>query len=133
MKTFKVSVVTPDGPVYESDVEMVSVKAASGELGILAGHVPLVAPLTISAVRLKKNNETELVAVAGGFIEVRPDQVSILSPAAEKAEDIDVERALRAKERAEERLKQKQQENIDFKRAELALRRAVNRINIAGK
>lgn len=133
MKTFKVSVVTPDGPVYESDVEMVSVKAASGELGILAGHVPLVAPLTISAVRLKKNNETELVAVSGGFIEVRPDQVSILSPAAEKAEDIDVERALRAKERAEERLKQKQQENIDFKRAELALRRAVNRINIAGK
>ena len=73
------------------------------------------------------------MAVAGGFIEVRPDQVSILSPAAEKAEDIDVERALRAKERAEERLKQKQQENIDFKRAELALRRAVNRINIAGK
>lgn len=54
MKTVSVSIVTPDGPVYESDVEMVSTKAASGELGILPGHVPMVAPLAIGAVRLKK-------------------------------------------------------------------------------
>ena len=54
MKTIKVSVVTPDGPVYDSDVEMVSTKAKSGELGILPGHIPLVAPLEIGAVRLKK-------------------------------------------------------------------------------
>ena len=59
MKTIKVNVVTPDGPVYESDVEMVSTKAQSGELGILPGHIPMVAPLQIGVVRLKKGGKTE--------------------------------------------------------------------------
>jgi F-type H+-transporting ATPase subunit epsilon len=131
MKTIKVSVVTPDGPVYEADVEMVSAKAQSGELGILPGHIPMVAPLQIGAVRLKKGGNTELVAVSGGFLEVRPDQVTILAQAAEKAEDIDVERAKAAKARAEKRLQSKQ-DDIDFKRAELALKRAINRLNVAG-
>lgn len=133
MKTVAVSIVTPDGPVYDGEVEMVSTKSTSGELGVLPGHIPMVAPLDICAVRLKKNNQTQLVAVSGGFLEVRPDKVTILAQAAEKAEDIDVERALRAKQRAEERLKmkEKKQANVDFKRAELALRRAINRINVA--
>ncbi|MBO8175980.1 MAG: F0F1 ATP synthase subunit epsilon [Bacillus sp. (in: Bacteria)] len=129
MKTLTVSIVTPDGPVYESDVEMVSAKAQSGELGILPGHIPMVAPLQIGAVRLKKGGNTELVAVSGGFLEVRPDKVTILAQAAEKASEIDVERAKAAKERAERRLQAKQ-EDIDFKRAELALKRAMNRINV---
>nr|WP_263324171.1 F0F1 ATP synthase subunit epsilon [Neobacillus sp. Marseille-Q6967] len=134
MKTIKVSVVTPDGPVYESDVEMVSTKAQSGELGILPGHIPMVAPLAIGVVRLKKNGkEQDLVAVSGGFLEVRPEQVTILAQAAEKAEDIDVERATRAKERAEQRLRESHQENIDFKRAELALQRAINRLTVTGR
>ena len=131
MKTIKVSVVTPDGPVYESDVEMVSTKAKTGELGILPGHVPMVAPLEIGAVRLKKDGKTEFVAVSGGFLEVRPEQVTVLAQSAEKSNDIDVERALRAKERAEQRMKEQKLEHIDFKRAELAMRRAVNRLNVA--
>jgi F-type H+-transporting ATPase subunit epsilon len=132
MKTIKVSVVTPDGPVYESDVEMVSTRATSGELGILPGHIPLVAPLDITSVRLKKDGKyVETIAVSGGFLEVRPEQVTILAQAAEKASDIDVERAQRAKERAEQRLNDQHQEHIDFKRAEIALRRAVNRISVA--
>ncbi|MCH6268593.1 F0F1 ATP synthase subunit epsilon [Neobacillus citreus] len=132
MKTIKVSVVTPDGPVYESDVEMVSTKAKGGELGILPGHIPLVAPLEIGAVRLKlAGGKQEQIAVSGGFLEVRPEQVTVLAQAAEKASDIDVERAQRAKERAEQRLQQAQQEHVDFKRAELALRRAVNRLNVS--
>lgn len=130
MKTIKVSVVTPDGPVYEADVEMVSTKAKSGELGILPGHIPLVAPLEISAVRLKKGGETKYIAVSGGFLEVRPDKVTILAQSAEKAEDIDVARAKAAKERAERRLQSKE-DDIDFKRAELALKRAINRLNVA--
>ncbi|ANB56513.1 ATP synthase F1, epsilon subunit [Anoxybacillus sp. B7M1] len=132
MKTIKVNVVTPDGPVYEADVEMVSTKAKSGELGILPGHIPLVAPLEIGSIRLKKDGKTELIAVSGGFLEVRPDKVTVLAQAAEKAEDIDVVRAQAAKERAERRLEAKQ-DHIDFKRAELALRRAINRLEIAGK
>lgn len=132
MKTIKVSVVTPDGPVYEADVEMVSAKAQSGELGVLPGHIPMVAPLEIGVVRLKKGNATELVAVSGGFLEVRPDRVTILAQAAERAEDIDVARAKAAKERAERRLQAKQGD-IDYNRAELALRRALNRLNVANR
>jgi F-type H+-transporting ATPase subunit epsilon len=133
MKTINVSVVTPDGSVYESDVEMVSTKAQSGELGILAGHIPMVAPLQIGVVRLINGASTDFVAVSGGFLEVRPDKVTILAQSAERSNEIDAERALRAKERAEKRLREAQQANVDFKRAELALQRAINRLSIVEK
>ncbi|KUP04150.1 ATP synthase F0F1 subunit epsilon [Bacillus coahuilensis m2-6] len=129
MKTLQVNIVTPDGPVYDAQVEMVSTKAQSGELGILPGHIPMVAPLQIGAVRLKNGAKQELVAVTGGFIEVRPDQVTILAQAAETAESIDVARANEALRRAQERLQAKQ-DNVDFSRAELALKRAMNRIDV---
>ncbi|MDM5329710.1 F0F1 ATP synthase subunit epsilon [Neobacillus sp. CF12] len=135
MKTIKVSIVTPNGPVYESDVEMVITKAQSGELGILPGHIPMVAPLAVGAVRLKHagSKQEDLVAVSGGILEVRPEQVTILAQAAEKAEDIDVERAQKAKERAEQRMREQKAEDIDFRRAELALQRAINRLTVTGK
>ncbi|AHZ17691.1 F0F1 ATP synthase subunit epsilon [Bacillus velezensis] len=131
MKTVKVNIVTPDGPVYDADIEMVSVRAESGDLGILPGHIPTVAPLKIGAVRLKKDGQTELAAVSGGFLEVRPDQVTILAQAAETAESIDKERALAAKKRAEDRLN-KRSDDTDIRRAELALQRAVNRLDVVG-
>jgi len=132
MKTIAVSIVTPDGPVHNSEVEMVVTKATSGEIGVSAGHVPLVAPLAIGSVRLKNGTSTtEKFAVSGGFLEVRPDQVTVLAQAAESANEIDVDRALKAKQRAEERLNQKREANIDHKRAELALRRAMNRISVS--
>src|SRR5699024_2698907 len=107
---------------------MISCKAESGELGILPGHIPLVAPLSISAVRLKGDNP-QRIAVSGGFLEVRPDKVTILAQSAERPGDIDIERARAAKERAEKRLQAKQDE-IDFRRAELALKRALNRLEV---
>ncbi|MGX1262548.1 F-type H+-transporting ATPase subunit epsilon [Rossellomorea marisflavi] len=130
MKTLKVNIVTPDGPVYDSEVDMVSTKAQSGELGILPGHIPMVAPLQIGAVRLKKGGDTELVAVSGGFLEVRPEQVTILAQSAETAEAIDIERAKEAKGRAEGRI-QGSRDDVDFRRAELSLKRAMNRINVS--
>ncbi|WP_400244007.1 F0F1 ATP synthase subunit epsilon [Niallia sp. JL1B1071] len=133
MKTIKVNVVTPDGPVHESDVEMVIAKAESGELGILAGHIPMVAPLKIGAVHLKKGSDSEYLAVNGGILEVRPDQVTVLAQSAELAEKIDYDRALRAKERAEQRIHAQKTEHVDFRRAELALQRAMNRISIVEK
>ncbi|MFB0634104.1 F0F1 ATP synthase subunit epsilon [Bacillus rugosus] len=132
MKTVKVNIVTPDGPVYDADIEMVSVRAESGDLGILPGHIPTVAPFKIGAVRLKKDGQTELVAVSGGFVEVRPDQVTILAQAAETAEGIDKERAAAARQRAQERLNS-QSDDTDIRRAELALQRALNRLDVAGK
>ncbi|GLC87918.1 F0F1 ATP synthase subunit epsilon [Lysinibacillus piscis] len=130
MKTVAVSIVTPDGPVCDSEVSMVVAKTTSGEIGVLAGHIPMVAPLAIGAVKLKQaNGSTELVAVSGGFIEIRPDKISILAPSAEIAENIDVKRAKEAVKRAEGRIQNKQ-DDIDFKRAELSLKRALNRINV---
>ena len=130
MKTVTVNIVTPDGPVYDSEVTMVIAKTTSGEIGVLAGHIPMVAPLAIGAVKLKKEGgQEELVAVNGGFVEVRPDKISILAPAAELASSIDVARAQEAKTRAEQRLQSKQ-DDIDFNRAELALKRAINRIKV---
>lgn len=131
MKTLNVTVVTPDGPVLDGDYEMVSCKSEVGELGILPNHIPLVAPLAISIIRLKHGNEEEKVAVSGGFVEVRPDQVTILAQSAEKGGDIDVQRAEAAKRRAESRLEAKQ-EDIDFRRAELSLKRAMNRLSASG-
>ncbi len=123
------SVVTPDGPVLEDSFDMVSCKAENGELGILPGHIPMVAPLTISGVRLKRENDTERLAVNGGFLEVRPDKVTILAQSAEKPSEINVDRAEEAKARAEKRLQSKQ-DDVDFQRAELALKRAMNRLEI---
>ena len=98
--------------------------------GDLTGHIPTVAPLKISAVRLKNGGHTDYVAVSGGFIEVRPDKVTVLSSSAEEANHIDIHRANEAKRRAEQRLQDKQA-HVDFKRAEMALQRAVNRLNVS--
>ncbi|MBB5174069.1 F0F1 ATP synthase subunit epsilon [Texcoconibacillus texcoconensis] len=133
MKTMQANVVTPDGKVYEGDVEMVSVKTSEGGLGILPGHLPLVTPLTIGAVRAKKDGNIQLIAVNGGFMEVRSDEVNVLAESAELPSDIDVARARAAKERAERRLDKAKKDDIDFKRAELALKRAINRLDVAEK
>ncbi len=93
MPTIDVHVVTPDGKVYDGAVNMVSVRTVEGELGIMAKHIPLVAPLTIGPVRFTKGSDVEKVAVSGGFVEVRPDQVTILAEAAELPSAIDVDRA----------------------------------------
>ncbi len=111
---------------------MVIVKGASGELGILPNHIPLVTPLKIAPITIKKGNATELIAVNGGFMEVRKEKVVILAESAEFPGDIDVERARAAKERAEQRLGAKQDE-VDFRRAELSLQRAMNRLDTASK
>lgn len=129
MKTITVNIVTPDGPVYDSEVSMVIAVTATGEMGVLPGHIPTVAPLGIGAVRLKKENSTELVAVSGGFLEIRPEKVTILAQSAERATEIDLARAQESAKRAEALL-QARKDEIDYKRAELALRRATNRINV---
>ena len=123
------SVVTPDGPILEDTFEMVVCKAEDGELGILPNHTPLIAPLVISATRLKREGKTVKIAINGGFVEVNDNKVTILAQSAETPGNIDVQRARKAKERAERRLKTKK-DDIDFRRAEYALRRAINRLDI---
>ncbi|WP_342513227.1 F0F1 ATP synthase subunit epsilon [Sporosarcina sp. FSL K6-1522] len=129
MKTIKVNIVTPDGPVCETEANIVIAVTESGEVGILPGHISTVAPLQIGALRLKKDNSTEFVAVHGGFIEVRPDVVTVLAQSAEMASSIDIARAKRAAKKAEDALQAKK-EDLDYKLVELELKRAINRINV---
>lgn len=129
MKTIKVNIVTPNGPVSETEADMVIASTETGEIGILPGHIAMVAPLQIGALRLKKDHTTVNVAVHGGFIEVRPDVITVLAQNAELATDIDIARAQRAAKRAEEQLQAKA-DKLDAQLVELDLKRAINRINV---
>jgi len=132
VSTLLLEVVTPERIVYSEQADMVVVKGAEGELGILPNHIPLVTPLKIAPVRVKSGSKEQLIAVHGGFMEVRKDKVVILAESAELPEEIDVDRARSAKERAERRLAQRA-ENIDDARAQIALQKAINRLKVSGK
>ncbi|BCB96948.1 ATP synthase epsilon chain [Dissulfurispira thermophila] len=125
----RLDIVTPHGLVLSEDVDEVTAAGTEGEFGVLPGHVPFVTTLKIGMLILRKDNKTEYVFVNSGYAEVSPDKVIILADSAERAEDIDIERALAAKKRAEERLAQA--EKYDFARAMAALERASIRIQIA--
>lgn len=129
-KTVQVDILTAERTVYSEEVEMVIVPAIDGELGVLPNHAPLVTGLDIGEIRIKKDGEEIELATSGGFMEVKPDQVNILADTAEFPDEIDVERAKNAKQRAKNRL-QKDEPRINDTRAEAALQRAINRIDIA--
>lgn len=133
MNTLFASIVTPNGKVYEGDVHMVSVRATSGDMGILPNHMPLVAPLKISAVKLKHLESDEYVAVSGGFVEIRRDSVTILTESAERKVDIDVARAERAKAEAEAKLASLTEDSPEYKAVLNDLKRAENRLHVADR
>jgi F-type H+-transporting ATPase subunit epsilon len=128
--TIRLEIVTPDRVVYNQDVNMVIARATDGDIGILPGHAPLIAGLAIAPLRIKFEEGEEQLAVTGGFIEVQPQKVTILAKTAETPAEIDVRRAQEAKGRAENRLKS-DSEDIDFTRAEIALQRALVRLQVA--
>ena len=103
-----------------------------GELGILPDHTPLISRLQTGVLSFRAGTERQLLHVSGGFVEVLPGHVSVLSDVAERPEEIDLERAQRARERAERRLATLG-EDVDFRRAELKLQRAMIRIQLANK
>lgn len=129
MAGFMLEIVTPDRKFFEEEVDLVIVRGVGGDLGILKDHAPLVTPLDIGKIKIKQAGDTRIAAVAGGYIEVTKNKTTIVSDAAEWPEEIDIERAEEAKHRAEERLQRR--DNIDVARAEIALRKAINRINVA--
>jgi F-type H+-transporting ATPase subunit epsilon len=134
VSTFLLEIVTPERKVYAEEANMLIAKGVEGELGILPNHIPLVTPLKIAPITVKKQGAKDvLIAVNGGFMEVRKDKVVILAESAELPEQIDVDRAKAARERAQKRLADAKQANVDFKRAELALQRATNRIDVFGR
>lgn len=129
-----INVVTPDGSVYENTTDLVICKTTVGEIGIMPNHLPLLASLAIDEVRVKVDDENfDEIAVSGGFVEFSDNNLSVVASAAERKETIDVSRAERAKQRAEKRIEEAKNENngIDLRRAEVSLRRAINRLNIS--
>jgi F-type H+-transporting ATPase subunit epsilon len=130
-KQIELSVVTPDRQVVHESVESVSFPGKNGYLGILPGHAPLLTELDIGEIDYTRQGTRHYLGVCWGFAEVLPDRVIVLAQTAERAEEIDLTRAQRAKQRAEERLKKPGDTEIDLERARIALERAVMRIQTA--
>ena len=127
-------VVTPDQVVVSEEADMVVAPGTEGEFGVLPGHVLFLSGIVPGELRYTSGTKKESLAVTTGFAEVSNDKVSILVDAAERASDIDIERARRAIERARQRLaKERGAEDVDFRRAEGALQRAIIRLKIAEK
>jgi len=128
--TFEFIVVTPERQIREGPAEMIVVRGAEGDLGILPRHIPLVTPIKPSVLEVRAPGGRERYAITGGFLEVRGDQVNVLARTAERPDEIDAGRAEAARKRAEERLEE-HRADLDIVRAELALQRAVVRLQVA--
>jgi F-type H+-transporting ATPase subunit epsilon len=129
----KLEVVTPKGAVVNEDVDIVTAPGFAGEFGVLANHAPFLSTIKIGSLRYKKDGSEEELMISGGFCEVSTNKITFLVESAERGHEIDVDRALKAKERAEKRLAEmkEHQEKIDRARVEAALQRALARLKIA--
>jgi len=127
-KQLLLEIVTPDRKVLSQEVEYVGAPGVQGEFGVLPNHIPFLSSLGVGSLYYKSAGKTFYVFVAGGFCEVQGEKVTVLAEVAEKAEEIDMERARKARERAEQRLTQ-QQEQIQFARVQAELRRAMARMS----
>jgi F-type H+-transporting ATPase subunit epsilon len=132
--TLKLEIVTPDRKVLSEEVDYVGCPGIEGEFGILASHVPFLSALGIGNLYYKQGGKNFYVFVAGGFAEVSDNKVTILAEVAEKASEIDLDRAQKAMARAEQRVSQAK-EKMDFARNQAALKRAIMRLscNQSGK
>lgn len=129
--SLRLKIVTPERQVYSHDVDMVVAPGIEGQLAILPRHAPLVTALTFGELRVKRGDEEASFAISSGFMEVQPNQVTVLAYMAEHAAEADLERAEAAQRRAEKRQLVRTQEHVDFARAEAALRRSMTRIKVS--
>ena len=146
MAQMTVQVVTPDGLKYDHHASFIHAVTKDGQIGILPGHINLIAPLEVDELKVRRvddESHVDWIAVNGGIIEVKDDFITIIANSAERDRDIDVSRAERAKQRAERVLEEatkhvleeatKSDRNDDVQRAQVALRRALNRISVGTK
>lgn len=128
---FQLEIVTPERQFFSDEVEMVIVKGIEGDLAILENRAPLITPLTIGLIKIfeKKDGEERVAAIVDGYVTVTKEKTTVITDSAEWPEEIDEARAKEAKARAEKRLKEKESSGVDTARAEIALKRAINRLN----
>ena len=131
-ETFHLEIVTPEKKVVQTKAEEIQIPGSNGYLGIMPGHAPLITELAVGEITFRENANQQRLAVAWGFAEVLPDKVTILAESAERPSEIDVERARKAKERAEQRLTSGDT-SVDVERALDALARAQARLDVAAK
>lgn len=135
-KLFKVVVITPMGIVYSHNSSYLQIEAIDGGRGFLYNHAPLITPLGIGEVRVRRkhamNDRIDLLAVNGGYIEFLNNKATIIADSAERERNIDIKRAESARERAQKMLAEatKKHDKVTVQRAQIALRRALNRINV---
>ena len=133
MAVFKLKVLTPEKVFFQDETEQLVIKTTTGYVGILAGHLPYVASLVPAEMKIKIDGAFRSAAISDGVVKVSEDgTVTVLTSAVEWSDEIDVARAQRSKERAEKQLKA-QTSRTEFDLAERQLKRAVNRISVAGK
>ncbi len=133
MPTIHLDIVTVERPVVSEDVDYVSAPGIDGVIGILPRHEPLLTALTYGELRYRKGSQEMTFAIGGGFMEVRPDKVTVLADSADQAEEIDEQRAEEARKRAQELLSQKPENDVEAARLEQAIRRAELQLRVARK
>ena len=131
-KTFNLQIISPTRIFFDGDAEMVEMKTTEGEIGILAGHIPLTAILEPGVIRIKQAEGSKEAALHDGFVKITKNKVTILAESCEWPDEIDVNRAEEAKKRAERRLKNGGPA-VDELRAEFALKKALTRLDLAGR
>jgi F-type H+-transporting ATPase subunit epsilon len=130
-KHLRLEFVTPERAIAHEEVDEVEIPGEAGDFGVLPGHAPLLAALRPGTIWYRVGGERRFAFVAGGFVEVVPDRVSVLAPVAERAEEIDEQRAEAAKRRAEDQLAKASGSAADLERARIALLRAVSRLDVS--
>lgn len=128
--SIQLEIVTPEKRLVSEQVDEVVLPGRLGYLGVLPGHAPFLSELDIGQLVFRRGNVRHYLSVAWGFVEVLPDRVSVLAETAERAEEIDRGRAGQALDRARDRLKN-QATGVDFKRAQIALQKAIIRVQVA--
>ena len=132
-KQLLLEVVTPDRLVLSAEADVVVCPGVEGQFGVLVGHIPFLSALEIGEMYYKVGGKTEFLAVSGGFAEVTGSKVTIVAEAAELGHEIDLDRARRAQERAEKRMAAGRIADVDWARAEAALRRSIVRAKVAAR
>src|SRR3954462_10061546 len=127
-------IVTPDRAIVNDQVDEVELPGSEGYFGVLPGHAPLLATLQVGELWYRTGQDKQFLSIAFGFVEVLPDRVTVLAQIAERAEDIDVQRAEAARQRAEQRVAQvHSQVDMDFERARVALMKSLMRLQVAAR
>ena len=133
MSELNLEIITPEKPIFKDQVDVITVPGTIGGFQILKDHAPLISSFEIGIIKVKKDSSETYYTTAGGTVEVDKNKVLVLADSIEKVEQIDKDRAEQAKERAEERLRKKHEEDIDEARASAALNRALNRLSAVKK